>query len=152
LGVDFQLVNDAASAEMTGVLVSVRYVVLMRQENAGHTTERLQPANKLRQELGRIDEPVAPGAPNEVAAAAERFGRGEPAVINVAVDQQWEIGHCGFGIVPAARADRASGTGQQRVQGGALISRIRLRLDERVAVGLAEDARGKLPAGVAVDA
>jgi hypothetical protein len=62
--------DDAAAAEMLGVPPGVGHVVPVRQEDVGDAAQRLQYLHQRDHELGRVDQPVAGGVPDEVAVAA----------------------------------------------------------------------------------
>src|SRR5438309_6497654 len=67
LRLQFQAVNDPPRREVLCVLGRIRDVVLMRQEDMADSAQALQPPNQCRDELRRIDQPVALRVPNEVA-------------------------------------------------------------------------------------
>src|SRR4051812_17699747 len=69
LGIKFQAVNDATSTEMASIFIGVGHVVLMREKNVFHAAQRLEPADKLWQKFGGINEPVAVGVSQKIAAA-----------------------------------------------------------------------------------
>ena len=53
--------NDAAALEMFGVTLGIGHVVPMRQEDVGDAAQRLQLPHERRDELRRVDQPVAAG-------------------------------------------------------------------------------------------
>ena len=109
-------VNHAPAAEMGGVAVGVGHVVAVSQKDVGNPAPRFKLPNQLRQKLGRVDQPVSVRVLDEVAVAAERFGRVEAAVVDRLFDKQRKIGHHRFAIVIGLVADRTGGTGEQSPQ------------------------------------
>ena len=110
-------------------------------------------AHQVRQELGRIDEPVSRGLPDEIAVAAVRLGRVEPAVVDVPrpaaagnrPEPPWP------GSSPACRSSRSDRP--ERLQRRPLgLGRLRLGVNVREFARLAEHVRGQLAARIAVDA
>jgi hypothetical protein len=59
---------------MFGVAAGIGHVVSVRQEDVGDATQRLKLLHERRDELGRVDQPVACGVLDEVAVAAIRLG------------------------------------------------------------------------------
>src|SRR3954468_17329557 len=70
LGLELQPMDEAARAEMAGIIFGVGYVIARRQKDARQAAERFEFADQRRQELGRIDEPITGRVPDKIAAAA----------------------------------------------------------------------------------
>ena len=131
----------------------VGHVVPVRQEDVGDAAQRLKLPHQRGHELGRIDQPVAGGVPDEVAVAAIRLRGVEAAVVDRLLDDQREVLHHRLRVVVAEAADRPGGAGQERLQRLPPVGAgDRLGLDEGRFGGLAEHRGGDLPARIAVDA
>ncbi len=61
----FIAVNDAAAAEMFRITLGVGNIVAVGQENVVDAPQVFQSAHERHDELGRVDQPVAGGVPNE---------------------------------------------------------------------------------------
>ena len=70
-----------------GVAVGVGHVVPVGQEDVGDAAQRLQPPHQRRQELRRVDQPVAGRVADEVAVAAVGLRRVEAAVVDRPLDR-----------------------------------------------------------------
>ena len=62
--------NQAWALEMSCEMLGIGHVVSMGQEYVGNTAQRLELLNQRRDELRRVDQPVASAVPDEVAVAA----------------------------------------------------------------------------------
>ena len=142
------------AAEVLGVAVGVGHVVPVRQEDVGDAAQRLEPPHERGDELRRVDQPVARGVPDEVAVAAVRLRRVVAAVVDRLLDGEREVVHHGLHVVVAEAADGPGGAGRRgparRRRRSAAATGWALTKD--VSGAFAEDGRGDLPAGVAVDA
>src|SRR5579871_2272187 len=153
LGVQFVAVNHSLGAEMEGEALGVGDVVGMRQEDPRQAAPLLDAAHESRQELRRIDEPIAVGPADEVAIAAERLRRVHAAVIDVVFDRQREIVEHRAGGVSSMSADGAGRTADEGLEGAVRLLRVGgLELHEGITVGFAEDFGRDLPAGIAINA
>src|SRR6266851_3053903 len=74
--------NDASALEMFGKTLGIGHVVSMCQEDVGDAANRLQLLHERRDELRRVNQPIACWVSNEVTVAAIRFGRVVSAVID----------------------------------------------------------------------
>src|SRR5579864_1370369 len=66
----FLAMDDAAARKTGGVFIGLGYVVAVRQEDVRDSAHAV---DQMRQELGRVDEPVALRPLYEVARATVRF-------------------------------------------------------------------------------
>src|SRR5260370_23465691 len=145
--------NDAATAKMLGVALSIGHIVSVRQEDVANPAQRLQLLHQRRDELGRVDQPVASGVPNEVAVAAIRLGGVVAAVLDRLFKEEREVPHDRFRVVVTKAADRPGGAGQQGLQRLPPVGAgNRLGFDEGSFAGFTKDRKSDLPTGIAVDA
>src|SRR5579863_1484079 len=70
----FLAMNDTAARKAGGVFVCFSDVVPMRQKDIVNAAHGLEAFDKMREELGRIDQPVAARPLHEITAASERLG------------------------------------------------------------------------------
>lgn len=114
LGFPFVPMNESPSLEVGSVMFRIGHIVTMSQEDVRDSAQVFEAANKLRQKLWRIDEPVSLGMSDEVAVAAERFPRVEAAIKDRIFDGQRKVAHDRLGGVVAQATD---GTGRARNEG-----------------------------------
>jgi len=128
-------------------------VAAVRQEDVADAAQLLEAAHKEGQVLGRIDEPVAVGMPNEVAVASEGLRRVEAAVRHTVFERQWEILLDSAGVVASRSADGTRRTGEQGARRVTTLGfGLGLRVHGRVFAEVGEGLRRQLATGVAVDA
>ena len=97
-------------------------------------------SHQRRDELGRVDQPVACGVPDEVAVAAIRLRRVVAAVEDRLLDDEREVLHHRLHVIVTEAADGPRGAGQQRLQRLSPVGAgTRLGLDEGRFSGLTED-------------
>src|SRR5262245_13085803 len=107
--------DDAAAAKMLGVALGIGYVVPVRQEDVADAAQRLKLLYQRGHELGRVDQPVASGVPDEVAVAAIRLRGVVAAVIDRLLDEKREVLHHRLHVVITEAADGSCGAGQERL-------------------------------------
>src|SRR5712692_537174 len=134
--------DNATAFEVVGEALRVGHIILMSQEDVGHSAQSLQLSYQRHDELGRVDQPITAWFSNEIAVAAVRFRRVVSTVIDRSLDLERKILHDRLDIVVAQAADGTGGTGQERLQGlSPLGGRPRLRLHERRLLGISKDRR-----------
>src|SRR5438445_585670 len=147
--------DDPLRAEVLGVARRVADVVLVREEDVCDPAHPLERDHQLLHVPRRIDQPVAIRMANDIAVRAERLLRVKPVVADIVFNQHREAvsGSTHHSLVGYQGADRAHGTGQERLIGLVTLGlALRLAIDGRVLAILDERLRRQLPAGVAVDA
>jgi hypothetical protein len=108
--------NDASTFEVFGKTLGIGYVVSMRQEYVGNAAKLFQLLHERRNELRRVDQPIACGVSNEVAIAAVRLRRIVAAVIDRLLDHERKVLHDGLHVVIAKAPNRPCRAGQESLQ------------------------------------
>src|SRR5262245_53472954 len=83
--------DQTRSGEVPGIQLGIGNIVSVRQKDVADAAPGFKTLRQPRQELWRIDEPVATVMTDEVAVAAIGLRRVISAIVNFAFDPEWEV-------------------------------------------------------------
>src|SRR4051794_28087588 len=131
--------DDALGTEALRIFMGVSDIVTVRQKDVSYAAPLGEAAYQMLHVAGRIDQPVAIGMFQEVAVPAKGLRRIEAAVRYTVSQRHRKPGHRLRHALLSGSADRAGGTGHQRLESGEFLSRVaRLQFHEREFACLAE--------------
>jgi hypothetical protein len=91
LTVHLVLMDDSFTSKVSGKLCRIGNVIPMGQKDVAQPSQFLQSREQRLRKSGRVYEPVSVRVLHEIAVSAKRFGRIETAVVDIVLEQQWEI-------------------------------------------------------------